>query len=257
MNTSFVWEDFNHPKLKELRDKYLLKEVVAGRRDEYEKQLLLKKWVSTILPLGYNNFNQYSTAMEVLDDRSNLGGFNCSWYTLVYLQSAIALGWYARKIGIDTDHKFGEEEKRHTVIEIWSNKYNKWYVIDPMFSTNFEMDGTPLNAYEIRKSLTEENENIDTVIGLRDHSFPLSGFKEMHNTPNNYFWFFVLLRNNFLQDSNIYNSQALLFVDKYNKGKVWFVGGKDKGEFKKHPMYDGAFIQTSDLNRIYPTMGIS
>ena len=59
-----------------------MEEAVADGKDEFEKQLLLKKWVNKTLPLGYNNITQYKNALEVLNDRENTGGFNCTWYVL-------------------------------------------------------------------------------------------------------------------------------------------------------------------------------
>src|SRR6185436_13571506 len=37
----FHWDSFDNPKLKELREKYHLDEVIAPGKDEFEKQLLL------------------------------------------------------------------------------------------------------------------------------------------------------------------------------------------------------------------------
>lgn len=147
MKIVFKWEDLDHPILKKLREKYKLEEVVSSGKSEFEKQILLKKWVFETLPLGYNNTNRYKSAMEVLDDRQNTGGFNCTWYVLTLLQCAQSLGWYVRKLGIDTDHAFGEEEMRHTVVDMWSTTYQKWYVVDPMFNVHFKIaDGRLLTV---------------------------------------------------------------------------------------------------------------
>src|SRR5437870_3726246 len=42
----FHWDSFDNPKLKELREKYHLDEVVAAGKNEFEKQLLLLDWVN-------------------------------------------------------------------------------------------------------------------------------------------------------------------------------------------------------------------
>jgi len=253
MKADFVWEDFNRPELKLLRNRYGLEKVVSSGKDKFEKQLLLKKWVFATLPLGYNNTNQYRSALEVLDDQENKGGFNCSWYVLVYLQCAITLGWYVRKLGIDTDHDFGEEEMRHTVVDIWSKKHKKWFVIDPMFNAHFEKDGTPLNSHEIRKHYLN-GKKVKKVFGNYEQEILSEKVKERNDNPNNYFWFFILLRNNYLVNPDVYDSKALLWIDEHNKDKTWHVGGRNKGEFKRHPMYEGAFIETNDYSLCFPTM---
>jgi hypothetical protein len=257
MNTQFVWEDFNHHQLKELRKKYSLEDVVSKGNNEFERQLLLKNWVFDILPLGYNNSNQYNNAIEVLADKENPGGFNCTWYVLVFLQCAIALGWYVRKLGIDTNHELGEEEKRHTIVEIWSSEYHKWYVVDPMFNVHFVIRDISVNALEIRSTLFKTDENVKKIYGTNRNTINFRKYKDRHDTPENYFWFFILLRNNYFVDPNIFNSQSLLWVDAYNSGKTWYVGGVTKGEPKKHPMYDGAFISSSDFDLFYPDMNVN
>jgi len=247
MKANYIDEDFGRQHLDELRQKYNLEKAVSSGKDEFEKQLLLKNWVFETLPLGYNNQNQYKNALEVLADKNNKGGFNCTWYVLVFLQAALALGWPVRKLGIDTDHKFGQEEMRHTVVEVWSKKHKKWYVVDPMFNALFEKTGIPLNAYEIRKAYLDEDKSIKKVFGRYEKEKLPKNVKDRHDKPANYFWFFILLKN----------YKALLWVDKFNRNKTWFVGGKFKGEFRKHPMYDGAFTKTNDYNLCYPVMSDS
>ncbi|PIU03691.1 hypothetical protein COT44_01840 [Candidatus Shapirobacteria bacterium CG08_land_8_20_14_0_20_39_18] len=120
----YIWEDFENENLKTLRDEYKLEQVVESGKDEYEKQLLLKNWVNKKLSLGYNPKKEYQNALEILED-SQRGEFYCSHYSLVFIQCATVLGWYSRKLGIDYDHEFGEEEKHHGIADIWSNQFNK------------------------------------------------------------------------------------------------------------------------------------
>ena len=252
MKIGFVWEDLKNPKLNKLREQYQLEKVVNSGQDEFKKQLLLKEWIFNKLPYGFKNRGDYKSADEVLSD-INGNKFNCTWYVLTYLQCAQALGWQTRKLGIDTDHGFGVEEMRHTVVDIWSSQFNRWYVIDPMFNVHFEKDEVPLNSYEIRKSYIEKDK-IDKIFGNYSNEQIKREFKERNDKPENYFWFFILLRNNYMENPNVYDSRSLLWVDEYNKNKTWYVGGEGKGEFRKHPQYQGAFIETNDYNLCYPKL---
>lgn len=242
MALQFVWENFDHPQLKVLKEKYSLEKIVAGGKDEFEKQLLLKKWVFDTLPLGYNNSNQYKNALEVLEDRGKTRGFNCTWYVLVYLQCAIALGWYVRKLGIDINHESDESEKKHTVVDIWSADFKKWYVIDPMFNVHFEKEGVPLNAFEVRREYLNKHD-IQKVFGNYEKEKLPEKVKDHHDNSANYFWFFVLARNNYFENSNVYDSKALLWVDEFNREKL-----------EKHPVYNGNFIPSNDLGLFYPSL---
>lgn len=43
---NFTWEKFDRPELEELRREFNLEEVVAAGNTEFERQLLLKDWVT-------------------------------------------------------------------------------------------------------------------------------------------------------------------------------------------------------------------
>ena len=251
---SFVWEDFHNPELKQLKSEYQLDKVVETGKDEFEKQILLKRWIFEKLPLGYNNTKRYDTALGVLKDAEKGEEFNCTWYVLTFLQCAISLGWYVRKLGIDIDHEFGEEESSHTVVDIWSNKYKKWYVVDPNYNAHFEKEGMPLSSYEIRKAHLEKDVSIRKIFSNYEKEKFFRQPKERFDAPTNYFWFFILLRNNYFENPSVYDSKALLWIDKYNENKTWYKGGRNKGEFRKHEMYDGQFVETSDYRMCFPDM---
>ncbi len=246
----YQWEDSKHPKLKLLREKFELEKVVEKGKSEFEKQLLLKSWVKQKLPLGYNPKREYQDALQILTDEN--GESFCSHYTLVIIQCATALGWYSRKLGTDYDHPFGEEEKHHGVADIWSNDFRKWYVVDAMHNLHFEKDGLPLSSLEIRQEyLKDKAKNVVGVIG--NHQGIVAYGKETFgfDQPSNYFWFFILLRNTFLENPNVYDSKALLWTDEFNKGKIWFKGGGKKGESKPHPMYDPSLLRQVTLIYVF------
>ena len=254
--SKFQWEDFNNPKLRKLKKKYALEEIVRKGECEFERQLLLRSWVFETLSLGEPSCD-YSrlSAVEILTDASTGKKFYCTQYTQVYLQCAISLGWYVRKLGVDSDHKKEEEEMHHGVCDIWSNDFNKWYVVDPMHDLHFEKNGIPLNSLEIRTEyIRNKARNIVGVTGMGGKHKTYKPDSVGFDFPANYFWFFISLRNNFLKRPGLYNTKALLWVDKYNKNKIWYKGGGKKGQVHKHPMYKSHFIKTNDINLCFPKM---
>ena len=48
--------------------------------------------------------------------------------------------------------RLGSGSTEHTSTEIWSNQHRKWVMLDPTFAMYVEMDGVPLNAYELRQA---------------------------------------------------------------------------------------------------------
>lgn len=181
--------------------------------------------------------------------------FWCSQYAFTFLQCGLSLGWYTRKLGIDVDHRFGEEEMHHGIADIWSNPFKKWYVVDPANNIHFEKNNTPLNAVEIRKEyIRNKAKDVKGVIGDYKKIISFDKNSRGFNTPSNYFWIFISLRNNFLEKPGIYNTQTLLWIDKYNKNKKWYKGGGENGKPHLHPMYENQFIKTNDYDLCFPNM---
>ena len=251
----FIWEDFDNSNLMSLKEKYSLEIVVENGKDDFSKQLLLKDWVYNKLSRG-NPSKDYSmlSAVDILKDVSKGKKVHCTQYAITFMQCAISLGWYSRKLGVDTDHKADEKDQHHGVADIWSNKFNKWYVVDAMFNLHYEKDGIPLNSLEIRNEyLKNYAQDIKGIIGYNDDNKEYDEESVGNNTPSNYFWFFVSLRNNFFDQPGIYNTDTLLWIDRYNEDKVWYKIGVD-GKPIKHPMYESQFVLTSDKNEIFPVM---
>ena len=246
-DASYKWEDFSHPQVLELKEKYKLLEAVSSGKDEFNRQLLLKNWVHKTLPLGYNIKRNYRNTLEILEDVED-GQFYCSHYALTFLQAGVALGWYIRKLGVDYDHEQGEEERHHGITDIWSNQHKKWFVVDAMHNLHFEKDGMPLNALEVRlEYLKNKAKDIAGVVGVNKKHLA-------YGKDSNYFWFFILLRNNFFENSNMYNGKSLLWSDEFNDDKIWYKGGGKKGESVPHPQYENQFIKTNDLDLCFPNM---
>jgi hypothetical protein len=212
----------------------------------------LKDWVHKTLPLGYNIKRNYKSALEILGEAKD-GQFFCSHYALTFLQAGIALGWYTRKLGVDCDHLRGEEERHHGIVDIWSNQYRKWYVVDVMHNLHFEKDNIPLNALEVRlEYLKNMARDVVGVVGVNEKRLSYGGDTHGFDQPSNYFWFFILLRNNFFEDPDMYDGKSLLWTDKYNANKIWYKGGGKKGESVPHPQYKEQFIKTDDFNLCFP-----
>lgn len=253
----YQWEDFNNPQVIKLRQVFQLETIVMEGRNEFEKQVLLRDWLYRTLSLGSPK-RDYATlsAFEILEDAKQGYQMYCTWFTFAFIQCGTALGWYTRKIGVDYDHIQGEEEKHHGIGDIWSDQFNKWYVVDVMHNLHYEKDGIPLNALEIRSEYLENGgQNIVGIIGNKEKIINYRKDDRGFNTPSNFFWFFIALRNNFFEKPNIWNSKAYLWVDKYNKDKIWYKGGGKHGESKPHPMYEyNQFIETSDKDLCFPLM---
>jgi hypothetical protein len=147
----YHFDTYDNPKLKELRERYHLDEVVAPGRDEFERQLLLLDWVNH----RFKKFGKPSSpargALDILEAIDAGNSFFCSHYGDVFVSAAASMGWVDRPLALRRPDQFGHGSTEHTSTEIWSNQYRKWVMLDPTFAMYVEKDGVPLSAFEIRQ----------------------------------------------------------------------------------------------------------
>jgi hypothetical protein len=149
----FHFDTFENPKLRELRERYHLDEVVAPGRDEFDRQVLLMDWTHR----QFQKFGQPSAkvrgALEILDAVGKGNTFFCAQYADTLVSCAASLGWVDRPLALRRHQGVNKAggSTEHSVTEIWSNQYRKWVMLDPTSNMFLEKDGVPLDAYEIRQ----------------------------------------------------------------------------------------------------------
>ena len=147
----FRFDSAGNPKLKVLRERYRLDDVVSPGKDEFEKQLLLLDWVNH----RFKKFGKPSSpargALDILEAIDQGHSFFCAHYADVFVSAAASMGWVDRSLALRRPDNVGDGSTEHSSTEIWSNQYRKWVMLDPTFAMYVEKGGTPLNAWEIRR----------------------------------------------------------------------------------------------------------
>jgi hypothetical protein len=149
----FRFDSFANPKLKALRERYRLEEVIAPGRNEFERQVLLMDWTHR----QFKRFGRPSTnchgALAILNAIGEGHTFFCAQYEEVLVSAAASLGWVDRPLALRRHqgvNKVGGSTE-HSVTEMWSNQHRKWVMFDPTSNMVLETNGVPLNAWEIRQ----------------------------------------------------------------------------------------------------------
>lgn len=154
-------ESFNLARLEELKRRETLDTVLADGNSEFERILLLKEWVSAQWPQGSPNPYPPWDAIVILDwIRTGITGGFCAQYAQVLLQSLAAYGMTGRYVEIgSTGNPYA-----HFVMEVWSNEFDKWIVLDADYNLHFERDGIPLSALEVHDALVRSELNEVVVV---------------------------------------------------------------------------------------------
>jgi hypothetical protein len=259
----FFAPNYDDPTLAALRQKYSLNQVVAGGRDEWQSQLLLKEWVHKRIPEGVPEVS-YNNALDILEHAASGQKFWCTHYAITYAECAAAVGWPVRKIGVDRRHgPKGMGSNHHGVAEVWSNQFGKWLVIDPQSNLHFEKSGIPLSAWEIRAEwLKDGGRSVDHVVGVPPSAVKNSSAMAWHRTEDEtaiYFWFY--LEDRVLANQAAANEQPRLIFpqDAANRDLIWYQNGdpESKGGELHRGYLQNTFLSTSRLEDVYWTVGVS
>lgn len=196
LTLEFQQEDLEHPRLKFLRERERLEELVAGAGDELEVFTRLGDWTNAqwvnSVPDPYPPWD----AVTILDwiRAGRTGGF-CAQSAVVLVQACLSLGYSARYLAI-APQKGGDGG--HLTVEVWSNQFNKWMVLDPFFNVRYEREGIPLSGLEIHQALVRGEADQVRVIRGRGPNGGKNSRATAAEMRAYYFHLAVDLRNNHL-----------------------------------------------------------
>lgn len=150
---------FGAPELAVLREEYALK-TRAGRGSEFTRALRIARWLCSAL----SHDGQFSLSGEELPMnalsllRFALGkkvGLNCACKAKILAECCLALGIYARTVGLYPASPYDLDN--HVVTEIFDHRLQKWCMIDPTNGGYFS-DGAPLSCLEMRERLADRRQ---------------------------------------------------------------------------------------------------
>jgi transglutaminase superfamily protein len=133
-------DDFHHPRLELLRSREKLDRIVAAGQTQFEKILLLRRWVRSQWEESGSFYYPPWDAVEILDlaRAHNNRGF-CAQYAVVFLQACQSLGIHARYVDLPG----------HFEVAVWSDDYDRWVLMDPTHDLHYEKDGLPMRGRDL------------------------------------------------------------------------------------------------------------
>lgn len=236
----FTTFDYGDPVLSALREEFPLEDLVRDTQDEWTAQLRLKDWVFRQIPGGTPKSSP-RTAPEILRLAAQGERFWCTYYAITYTEAAHALGWQARKIGVDRKHgPEGMGSTHHGAVEIWSNRFRKWVLIDAQSNLHFEKEGMPLSAWEVRAEwLKDRGARVDHVVGAPPHTRKQNPAM-VWSVPDEdeiatYYWLYI----------------------ETNADEIWYQNGSAAGSGRVHIGYTkNQFLPTQRVEDAYWTVGV-
>ena len=180
-------ENWTHPRLKQLREQEKLDQVIASGKTEFEKIILLRKWTRSQWEGSQQFYYPPWDAIEILNlARTHHNKPFCAQYAIVFLQACTALGIPARYVDLPG----------HFVVEVWSNEYNCWVLMDTTKDIHFEKNGFPLKGTKIAEAYWKNNTKGIYKVKSDFSKEPVQNRNEL----NIYRMFSIVLRTNHLSE---------------------------------------------------------
>ena len=144
--------DFTNRNYEELKSRYPILQI-AGKGGDFERALRLCQWLAANLS-HQGDFSLTSdiemNAISLLDYSfgNKEQGMNCVCKAKILVECCLALGIYARRIGLYPNSPYDMDN--HVVAEIYDRKRKKWIMLDPTSGGHFTDGKNPLSCLEAR-----------------------------------------------------------------------------------------------------------
>lgn len=149
-NFYFIPEHWKEIKLQLLREKENFKDIPhQGQLDLFLK---LCDWTHRQWKVSIPDPYPLSNAIDILADiRSGKTGGFCGQYAYVLADVLKAMGFFS----VRYVELWSAQGESHFVIEVWSDQFAKWMILDPTENLYyvFQDSDSPANALEVRGSL--------------------------------------------------------------------------------------------------------
>ena len=163
----FRFENSNAPGMKKLQELTTLQ--VKDIPDEWNRFLSLRRWVRSSIPFGFPKEDSSWNAVEILHtvQTAPQAAFLCDEYAAVFVSACVSAGLNARMVHLESSAGDG-----HYAAEVWSNAYQKWVFMDPLYDFSVCDSSTCYSALEIRSSLIGKSISPSPKTEFPTHEYP-------------------------------------------------------------------------------------
>lgn len=153
----FVYPDtFGNLYLRQLRNEYLLNELVEDCNSDIEKAYRIVDWTSKRWNHSATNKPPANDALTILREAKQGQRYRCVEYSIVLSASLNSIGLKARILGLKSKNaETSEYGAGHVVTEVYIKDFNKWVMADGQFNVIPFKEYIPLNAVELQNSLAD------------------------------------------------------------------------------------------------------
>jgi len=163
-NIHFYYMNPENENLLKLKTKYGLDKLIDNKGDQFENSIKIMKFINEKVKAESTSMTSDNSALEIMKVAFNGEKISDSDYTIMYEECLASIGISVRRGVLRSIDKDVKGKSYFNVCEIWSDKYNKWIMIDGVNGCYMRKKGIPLDAIEI---INKGIEKVETV-NLKD-----------------------------------------------------------------------------------------
>jgi len=222
-SSDFEYADLSHPYFERIRNDKRVAHFYHKRPIDFSDAISIREYLRDLFPHGVESSSFLNTnVLEMIDAAEHGERFLCGNISKMLVELIQAGGTQARTVGLQASHS------GHVVVEMWSNQFNKWILLDPDYNVHYtNKSGVPLSAIELY-GMSQDGHEIQTIKRITGNSK-----NTLHNS------------NTQIVEQFYRNGFAILF---YNK---WV----DKNLPRRHPARSpsimGFYVGKSEVDKFY------
>ena len=179
--------DFTDPQYEVLKSRYPIAQI-AGKGSDFARALRLCRWLAPNLShqgdfslTGNVEINAISLLDFAFGNREH--GLNCVCKSKILVECCLALGIYARRIGLYPNSPYDTDN--HVVTEIYDRKRKKWIMLDPTTGGYFSDGENPLSCLEMRECFAMNAKG--SIVLPRQNAAKIESLVEKNMNWNHYY----------------------------------------------------------------------
>ena len=159
-STDFSYADLSHPYFDEIRNDKRVAHFYSGEKGnvDFYHAISMREYLRDLFPHGAASRNYlHENVLEMIDAAEHGERYLCGNISKMLVQMIQAGGAQARTVGLQAS------DSGHVVVEMWSEKFGKWVVLDPDYNVHYtNTTGTPLSAIELYQ-MSQDNNKIKEI----------------------------------------------------------------------------------------------
>lgn len=159
-----VYQNEISPYLIKLNEKFPLGEIFDESDSDMEKVLKILNWTNSRWKHDGKNSPKNNDAISILKEAKEGGQFPCFAFAIVLRDQLNVSGFKARTIYLKTKNaKNSRYPPGHVATEVYLNDIQKWTFVDGQFNVMPTLNGTPINAVEFQKAITNQEHGLNLL----------------------------------------------------------------------------------------------